>query len=278
MNDSQLAQIRQEVIDLAPWHIEVEIAHGITSKSASDAAGTPKANAPKIGMINPKEGFIRTLKTLYPNGLEHRSFLDCGCNCGAYCFWAKENGAGRTMGVDARGHWIRQARLIQKYRQLPLMEFLELELDALAARPLPRFDVTLFKGLLHLVPDPMRTLKVAGDLTREVLILNTPVVNVVDPEPANGCFFICPTPGESLIDGVHRLSWYPSGPKVLLKALEWLGFPYVKTHFYVKAVPIAQDCVAMRGQKKGVVEIIAARKTGLLGRLSTIERSEAQVD
>ena len=163
MNDSQVAQIRQEVIDLAPWHIEVEIAPGITSAIGKDVGGSIKGAAPKIGWINPKEGFLRTLRTIYPNGLENRSFLDCGCNCGAYCFWAKELGAGRTVGVDPRGHWIQQARLIQKYREMPLLEFHEMDLDEFSARPMPRFDITLFKGLLHLVPDPVRTLKIAAD-------------------------------------------------------------------------------------------------------------------
>jgi tRNA (mo5U34)-methyltransferase len=278
MNDSQVAQIRQEVIDLAPWHIEIEIAHGVMSTVGNNSSGSTESAPQKIAMINPKEGFVRTLRTIYPNGLEFRSFLDCGCNCGAYCFWARELGAGRMMGIDARGHWIQQARLIQKYRQIPLLEFHEMELNELATKPLPRFDITLLKGLLHLVPDPIRALKIAADLTRELMILNSPVVNIVDPEPVNGCFYFSPNPGESLIDGIHKLNWYPSGPKVLLKMLEWLGFPYIKLHYYVKSAPIATESAPLRGQKKGVVEIIAARQTGLLGRLSTIERGDPQIE
>lgn len=273
MNETQLAQIRQEVLDLVPWHIDVEIAQGITSAIARDMVSPGMPNA-KVGMVSPKEGFLRTMRTLYPDGLQYRTFLDCGCNCGAFCVWAKELGAGRTLGIDARGHWIRQAQLIQKYRQLPLMEFLEVELAELPSHPSPRFDVVLFKSLLHLLSDPIGGLKIAADLTREVLILNSPVVNMVDPEPANGCLFFAPNTGETIVDGIDKVHWYPSGPKVLIKMLEWLGFPYVKLHFYVKSAPVPPDCVALRGQKKGVVEIIAARKTGLLGRLSTVERIE----
>ncbi len=45
--------------------------------------------------------------------------LDCACNCGAYLFWAKDEGAGRCRGFDVRAHWIDQARFLQRHRQGP---------------------------------------------------------------------------------------------------------------------------------------------------------------
>lgn len=274
MNDSFAIRVRQEVIELAPWHIDVEIVPGVTSAIAKDAPSLRYPGA-KVAFLSPKEAFMKTLKTLFPDGLENRSFLDCGCNCGAYTFWAKEMGAGRAIGIDARQHWIDQANLIQKYRQSPLVEFRQLGIEDLPRSTLPRFDVTLFKGILHVLPDPMQGLSIAANMTRDVLIVNTPVVNVIEPEPLQGSFYVSQNPSESLTDGMHPLNWFPSGPKLLLKALEWLGFPHVKLHFWVKSPKIASDTTSLRRSKKGVVEVIASRQPGRLGRLITVERSEA---
>lgn len=274
MNEALATRIQQDVNALAPWHLDVEIAHGITTASAKDVPSVKFPGA-KVAFISPQEGFMKTLRTLFPEGLENRSFLDCGCNCGAYCVWAKELGAGRVLGIDARAHWIQQAQLIQKYRPLPLVEFRQMAVEDLPRAALPRFDITLFKGILHVLPDPMQGLSIAASLTRDVLIVNSPVVNVIEPEPLQGSFFVSPNPHESLADGLHQLNWFPSGPKVLLKALEWLGFPNIKLHYWVKSPQIAADTTSLMRSKKGVVEVIASRQPGRLGRLMTVERSEA---
>jgi hypothetical protein len=147
-------------------------------------------------------------------------------------------------------------------------------LDELAKRPFPRFDVTLFKSAFHLMPDPIRGLSVAAHLTREVLILNTPVANVVEREPLEGSLFLVAETSPPATESTPQISWLPSGPKVLLTLLQSFGFPHVQLHFYVKPPPIGLDATSLRGQKWGSVEMIAARDPKRLSRLKTVERSE----
>lgn len=279
MSGTDSGKLRQEITELGPWHIEIEIIPGVSSSIGRDSGSLKSDNSsPALGFISPRDAFTKTLHTIYPQGLELRSFLDCGCNCGAFCFWAKELGAGRTLGLDARGHWIRQALLIQKYRDFPQVEFREMDIYDLSKFQTPRFDITLFRGLFHLLPEPMRGLKIAADLTREVLIFNTPVINVIDPEPYDGCLFLAPEPNESLTQGVHNLNWYPSGPNILLKLMEWSGFPHVKLHYYAKGPGAEFGSTRLRGQKKGDVQIIAARKPELLARLGNSQSVETRAE
>jgi hypothetical protein len=139
---------------------------------------------------------------------------------------------------------------------------------------MPRFDLTLFKSVFHLLADPIRGLEIAANLTREVLILNTPVANVVDPEPIDGCLFLVAEPGPKSSRMRPRVTWLPSGPNVLLKLLQSLGFPHATLHFYVKSPPIGLDADHLRGQGRGSVEIIAARDAKRLSRLVTVERTQ----
>ncbi len=273
MSDLELKKLRQEIVEHGPWHIDVEIAHGLTSAVGRDTIDPNRMNGtPSINFVNPRDGFVKTMHVLYPEGLEMRSFLDCACNCGAFCFWAKELGAGRTLGIDARSHWIRQARLIQRYRPFTQMDFSEMDLYDLPNSPMARFDITLFRNIFHLLPDPLRGLQIAAQLTREILILNTPVVNVTDAELFDGSLLLSPEETESAAQGIHHLNWYPTGPNVLLKMLSWLGFAEVKLHYYVKAVSLVGNGSPLRTQKKGDVQIIAARKSGLLDRLKTVSK------
>jgi hypothetical protein len=232
-NPSDLSAIRQAVIELAPWQIDVEIVAGITSAIGRDAPPSSKAAAAPVVFATPKDGFVKTLHTLYPNGLEYRSFLDCACNCGAYCVWAKEQGAGRTLGIDGRNRMIRQAKLLQLHRQLPLLEFEQLEIEELGRRPMPRFDVTLFKSIFHLLADPISGLTIAANLTREVLIVNSPVIVTIDPEPLNGSLFLVPGVAATASEKARHATWLPSGPKLLQTLLQSL-VEHVKLHFHVK--------------------------------------------
>ena len=89
-------ELREEVIRLGPWHIDIEITPEVSSAAFLDAPpGTYPEDASRITFHNPHDGFLRRIHRAFPGGLEGRSVLDCACNCGAYLFYAKEAGAGR---------------------------------------------------------------------------------------------------------------------------------------------------------------------------------------
>jgi 2-polyprenyl-3-methyl-5-hydroxy-6-metoxy-1,4-benzoquinol methylase len=169
---------REEVVAegrrLAPWHLDVEIAPGLTT---GEFAGVPydEEALGKVRMVDSRPRFMRTLGDIFPRGLEGRSVLDVACNCGAYLYWARDAGAGECLGIDVRELWIEQARFLARHRLASSdgMRFDVRDLYDLPSLGLEPFDVTLFNGIFYHVPEPLRALGVAAALTRDVMIVNT---------------------------------------------------------------------------------------------------------
>jgi tRNA (mo5U34)-methyltransferase len=219
--------LREEVIRLGPWHIDVEITPEVSTRAFLDAPpGTYPDSHGSVTFHNPRDGFLRRLGRVFPNGLEGRSVLDCACNCGAYLFYAKEAGAGRCVGFDVREHWINQARFLAEHRCGPSdgMTFEVFDLYDLANRDVGRFDVTFFLGIFYHLPDPITGLKLAADVTDELLVLNT-ATKAGHPD---GLLVADEESESKLMSGAYGLCWFPTGPVVLTRILNWLGFPEVR--------------------------------------------------
>ncbi len=268
MTPETTSRLRREILELVPWTIELEVSEGVTTGVARDASASAAQQAGvAFHFGNPRDGFAKTLHSLYPAGLNQRSFLDCHCNCGAYCFWVKELGGGRTLGIDASELAIRQARFVQRYRQFPLTEFAMGDVVDLPRRMLPRFDLVLFKGLFHRLANPLQGLEVAANLAREVLIVNTPVGDFLPEEPGDGALYYQAPAEPDRAGGQARGCWLPSGPGLLVRWLQAAGFAEVKLHFHTKARPPQPPRHPFAAW--GHVEIMAARVPGLTERLRT---------
>jgi 2-polyprenyl-3-methyl-5-hydroxy-6-metoxy-1,4-benzoquinol methylase len=200
------------------------------------------------------------IKRIYPDGLEGRSFLDCACNCGGYSFWMKEIGAGSCLGFDVRDHWINQARFLLEHREWPSdgMRFELLDLYDLPKQELEPFDVTLFKGIFYHLPDPIAGLRLAADLTREVLIVDTEVRTDLD----DGMLVLENETTAPLMSGVYGLNWIPTGPRVMERILNWMGFPETRLTNWVANA---------RGKVGGGrLQMIGARSPGRLEGLRAV--------
>jgi tRNA (mo5U34)-methyltransferase len=245
---------------LAPWHLTVQLTDDISTR---DFAGGPAPESlGQVALLDPRDRFSATLRGLYPEGLGGRSVLDCGCNCGGYLFWAKDAGAGHCHGIDVREHWIEQANFLVANRTLRSddMQFEARDLYDLPAQGLAPFDLVLFNGLFYHLPDPIAGLKVAADLARELLIVNTSTTIDLPDGHLTGS-------GESLtrgVSGVYGLNWFPSGPDVLRRILAWVGFPEVRVNWW-RRLP---DQVANHGR----LEVVAARDAAALAHFDAAER------
>lgn len=258
----QASELKEEIIRLGPWHHNVQVTPEISTSVFLEAPeGTYPSSRPSF--INPRNNFVDTMRKIYPEGLEGRTFLDCACNCGGYSFWAKELGASECFGFDAREHWIDQAHFLAENRQWPAdrVRFEMLDLYDLPKLGLEPFDITYFKGIFYHLPDPITALKVAADLTREVLILNTATWN----DLPDGMLAIAEEGTEDLMTGVHGLSWFPTGPDVLTRILRWMGFTEIRL---VASITQHKDLP----RRLGRLEIIASRKEGLLGEFESLEK------
>jgi 2-polyprenyl-3-methyl-5-hydroxy-6-metoxy-1,4-benzoquinol methylase len=171
--ESGTSAIEAQIRELGPWHHEIEVQPGVSTRLALDES-YPDEFGP-VSFLDLREGIRSKLLAVYPNGLEGRSVLDCGCNCGECLFWAKELGAGQCFGFDAREHWIRQGRFLAEYSQLP-SDDVTLEVMNLYDLPdqnLGQFDVVFFHGLLYHLPDPVTGLRIAADHCRELMFVST---------------------------------------------------------------------------------------------------------
>jgi len=200
---------------LAPWHIKVQI----TPEIATDAFET-------INLIDSEVAFKELLCEIYPEqDFQNKMFLDCACNCGAYCFWARSVGFSQCYGFDVREHWIKQAEwLLQNITTGPIdsIRFKKIDLYDVKRLGLPKFDLTFFKGLFYHLPYPIQGLQIAADLTKDVLIVNTRTKIDVPKD----CFAVQEESSSELdlLSGVYGLSFIPSGPDAIIKVLKWMGF------------------------------------------------------
>jgi len=259
-------ELRDEIIRLGPWHLEVEVAPGLTTRAFLDAppgtyVGSGELDPDRITFIDPRIDFDPLIAAIYgERGLEGRSFLDCACNAGAYCFLARESGASRCFGFDVREHWIAQARFLADNRIGPSdgVDFEVLDLYDLPNRSADPFDVTLFKGIFYHLPDPITGLKLAADMTKEIIIVDTST----RPDMPEGTLTVGRESRKGMMSGVYGLNWRPSGPSVVAYILRWMGFADARLVYNGEAT----------GRKGlGRMRVVAAREPGLLEAYEPIE-------
>jgi tRNA (mo5U34)-methyltransferase len=272
--DKSISRLKEEIIRLGPWHLDVQVTPELSTRVSLEA---PEGYHASLGekapdFLSQREWWIKMMKQIYPEGLEGRTFLDCACNCGAYCFWAKEIGASRCFGFDVREHWIEQARFLTRNRTVAPTEgisFETMDLYDLPNRRLEPFDVTLFKGIFYHLPDPITGLKAAADLTKELLILDT----TVRMDLPDGMLAISGESSAPLMSGVYDLNWFPTGPKVLTRILNWMGFPETRVNYWILVRPQENP---QHGKRFGRMMIVASRKEGLLEQFESVEKPPVQ--
>ena len=254
----------ESIRQLRPWHQNIRLTDSLQIVDAFDEEERKRPNNENVSMIDFGQRFVEKVKMIYPDGLQGKRFLDCACNAGGYCFWAREMDARQSTGFDVREHWIRQARFVQQNRTVGPVDRIHFEvcdLMDLNRRTMESADLTLFKGIFYHLADPILGLKIAADLTREVLWFNSARCFGENTESLY-CTFEA---SEKLMSGVHALSWIPSGPSVIGKMLYWMGFVDI-FHVFSKEYPHRPGF--------GRMEIMASRVPGLLDRFAESESAE----
>jgi tRNA (mo5U34)-methyltransferase len=252
-------ELRDEIIRLGPWHYDVQVTPDVSTRVSLDAPpGTYPESFGPVSFLDPRDRFQGELLRLYPSGLEGRTVLDCACNCGGYLFWAKEVGAGDCFGFDAREHWINQARFLQQHRVGPTdgLRFEVCDLYDVPKLNLEPFDIALFQGIFYHLPDPIQGLKIAADLTKQLLIIGTATRSGMP----DGCLWAGDEDRDILMSGIHGLMWRPTGPEVLDRILKWMGFVETRVIGWMKETP-------KTAPNWGRLRMAASRSHGLLERL-----------
>lgn len=264
-----MTTLKDEIIELGPWHMEVEVTPALTTRAYLDAppetySGPRSADA--VAFLSPREPWQRLMRRVFGESLDGRSFLDCGCNCGGYCFWAKELGAGHCVGFDVREHWIKQARWLAENREASSedVDFRQMDVYDLPA-DLGRFDIVMFQGLLYHLPDPVSCLKKAADMCDDVLLLDS----AARTDLPDGMLAVARESETAVMSGVYGLNWFPTGPEVMRSMLDWLGFEEIKV------VRWAEHPSRTGGESKsGRIRLLAAREKGRLSQIKEVTEPE----
>jgi tRNA (mo5U34)-methyltransferase len=243
----EVLDLQEEIARLAPWHQDIEVGRISTLPDTH---------------YQPRGGYQGLLRTLYRDGLQGRSVLDCACNAGGYLFWAKELGAGECYGFDIREHWIRQGRFLAEHREQSSegVRFEVSDLYDLPERDLEPCDVTVFTGIFYHLPDPVRGLKIAADLTRELMVFDTET-RAGRPDG----LLVAGTEGTEVLSGAYGLNWHPTGPAVVRRVLEWAGFIETCVLWWEDEVAATPGL--------GRMSLLASKTPGLL---EVLNRSTAQ--
>ncbi len=254
--------LESQIHELSPWHHDIQITEDLsTGQVFAEERRLDRGENKGVSLISPRDWFMQTARDLYPRGLSGKRFLDCACNAGAYCFFARELDALYSVGFDVRDHWIRQAKFIQQYRTVSptdRIEFQVMDLFDLPSQSLMPFDFTQFRGIFYHLPDPIHGLKLAADLTTDVILVNTATLD--DPNNPGGltpCRRPVEQSGQKVMSGVHEVAWFPNGPQAINEILRWLGFEEVKLVRRVR-----------KEKNRGRIEVIAARNSGRLDGLA----------
>ena len=247
-----------------PWHQNIQLTSDVDIRSAFTPEQLQREKNENVAFIDHIESFFNKVNLIFPEGVKGKSFLDCACNAGSYCFWMREMEASRAHGFDVRQHWIDQANLVRQHRTVHPTDgitFDVCDLMQLPERGVQPADFVLFKGIFYHLADPIRGLKIAADLTKDVLWFNSERMFVEDDRSLH-CVF---EKIERKMSGAHALSWIPTGPKVITMMLHWLGFSDI-WHVFSKRNE--------SNPKHGRMEIIASRTRGRLDGFEGFENAE----
>lgn len=210
---SSKSAFEKKLRELGPWHFKMPVGDG---KFTSDYN--------EIHMKNLVDPFImkRLFTQLYPQGFKGKSFLDIGCNSGGYCIAANQLGAKYAYGFDIRDLWINQAKFLRDevFKMSPKDVHFDVAHIHDMEKSRKKYDITLFKGVLYHIPDPIHSIKVLADITNEVMIIDT-AGSVDAPDDCMKIFFEKPT---AIMAGVDNMAWLPGSPKVVEHILHWAGF------------------------------------------------------
>ena len=171
-------ELRDEVIRLGPWHIDIEITPEVSTASvprrpardlSRDASGRSPSTTRTTASCAGCSGSSRTASRA-------AACWTAPATAAPTSSTRKEARRGQCLGFDVREHWIDQARFLAEHRGAPdrrhALRGAATSTTCPRSRP-GRFDVTLFLGIFYHLPDPVTGLKLAADLTDELLILNT---------------------------------------------------------------------------------------------------------
>ena len=169
----------------------------------------------------------RLARMRFPADLRDKSVLDVGAWDGFYSFEAERRGAARVLATDSFAwdgrNWSSKTGFefahgaLRSKVESKLIDLLDHSPDAIGT-----FDVVLMLGVLYHMKHPLLALERVASVTREMLILETEVDNMLVPWPSLAFY-----PSTELAGDPSN--WFGPNEKAVIGMLRAAGFTRVET-------------------------------------------------
>jgi tRNA (mo5U34)-methyltransferase len=226
-------EIHRGIEDLGPWFYPFDFGAGLCTKALVPEEVTGIFST-RLRMA--EQAIIGYFGQRVP-GLE---CLDIGCHEGFYSLAMARLGM-RVTGVDARDANLRRARFVADAMGLDGITYRKGRVETLVADGGRKYDLTLFLGVLYHVEDPMLCLRQVAEVTGDMCVIETQVVDEVEgttewgardwKRPYQGILALIDETGEfdagGRETGVTPMATCPS-PRALRFMLRQAGFRHVE--------------------------------------------------
>lgn len=115
----------------------------------------------------------RVRKT-FPSDLGGASVLDVGANAGYFSIQSKLLGAGRVVGLESYGDYLKQAEVCRQIWGMDI-EYRAANVDRMSELG-EQFDIVLFLGILYHLKAPLLVLEDVGQACRDAIVIETEVM------------------------------------------------------------------------------------------------------
>ena len=163
-------EIRKEFAKYELWYYAFEFEGGISFPAIHKIdcpSDYPKAPLQRFGHLMPY--VVQALN----GSLQGKRVLDIACNSGFWSVQCALLGA-QVVGFDARAEVIEQANLIKSIVGVNNVEFRVLDFWKMSPQSLGgQFDIVLFIGSLHVLPNPLLALELTRGMTQQWILLHT---------------------------------------------------------------------------------------------------------
>jgi ubiquinone/menaquinone biosynthesis C-methylase UbiE len=227
-------EIRQGIVEYGPWFYRFQFAGGLETLPATPAS-VEGIFATRLEMA------VRAIQKHFGSDLSGIECLDIGCHEGFYSLAMAKLGVKSVIGVDARPENLSRARFVAEAMGVTNVEYRQGRVETLAGELGRKFDLTLFLGLLYHVEDPMRCLRQVAEVTADMCVIETQVIDEVEgfsewgsrewTRPYQGVIAVIDEAGEFDVGnretGVSAMATCPS-PKALRYMLLRAGFSRIE--------------------------------------------------
>jgi tRNA (mo5U34)-methyltransferase len=222
-------QIKTGIEEFGPWFYSFDFGDGLYT--------TPAIPPQVAGIHDTRMAMVDAAVESYfgtrSHGLE---CLDIGCHQGFYSIAMARRGW-HVTGMDAREESLRSARFATEASGIDDIRYHRGRVETLYRNEGRAYDLTLFLGVLYHVEDPMLCLRQVAEVTKEMCVIETQVVDEVEgfaewgsqqwTRPYHGILALIDESGEfkngNRETGVTPMATCPS-PKALLFMCRQAGF------------------------------------------------------